>query len=163
MPMNKFRIAKYVVKFVSIFVTVIMILAIAGPPLGFLTQGRLSTNIGFSVDTGQIQSQLNSIFSNGTDLTQPQQIAIPVHNAWVYTADASITLDLVVSGSVVYHTSGNATLQPFQSGQIVIPFQLSQSELTQLEGNQITVGGSLSFGDPTYLWTVTVPFSQGGS
>lgn len=161
--MNKFRIAKYVVKIISLFVSVIIILAIAGPPLGFLTQGRLSTNIGFSVETGQIQTELNSIFSPGADLTQPNDITIPVHNAWVFTADANIVIQLIVSGSIVYQTSGNVTLQPFQSGQIVIPFQLSQSQLSQLQGNQITVGGSMSFGDPTSLWTITIPFSQGES
>ncbi|MCL4519184.1 MAG: hypothetical protein M1587_08320 [Thaumarchaeota archaeon] len=163
MPAGKFRVAKYAVKVISLIISLIIILAIAGPPLGFLTQGRISTNIGFSVDTSQIQSQMNAIFSSGTDLTQPHEIIIPVHNVWVFPADASVVIDLEVAGSIVYETSGNVTLQAFQSGQIFIPFQITQSQLSQLQGNQITVGGGLTFGDPGYLWTITIPFSQGGS
>lgn len=163
MALTALRVAKYSVKGISLLVSLIIFLAIIGPPLGFLTQGHSSTDIGFSVDTAQLQSQLNIIFSNASTLAQSNEIVIPVHNAWIFTADASMVIDLQVSGSVVYETSGAVTVPAFQSGDIVIPFQLSQSEINQLQGNQITVGGGLSFGDPTYLWTVNIPFSHGGS
>lgn len=162
MPTSKLRVAKYAVKAVSLLVSATIILALVGPPLGFLTQGRSSTYIGFSVDTGQLQSQLNSIFSNSADLTQPHEIKIPVHNAWIFPAHASMVIDLELSGNVVYETTGAIALQAFQSGEMVVPFQLSTSELSQLQGKQITVGGGLSLGDPSYLWTITIPFSHGG-
>ena len=125
LPTSSLRIAKYGVKAVSLIISAIIMLAIVGPPLGFLTQEHTSTNVGFSVETSQLQSQLNAIFSNGTDLTQPHDITIPVHNAWMFTADASIVINLEVSGSVVYETSGAVTVQAFQSGEIIIPFQIS--------------------------------------
>lgn len=150
-------------KAVSLAITMTIILALAGPMLGFLTVGRSSSNIGFSIDTNSIQSQLDSIFSSASNITEPHELSIPVHNDWIFPADASLVIELQVSGNAVYKTSGTVTLQAFQSGEILIPFQLSQSDLAQLQGNQITVGGALSFGDPGYLWTVNIPFAQGGS
>ena len=163
MPVKKIRAAKYAVRAASLIITAIITLAIAGPAVGFLTAGRLSTNIGFSVETSAIQSQLNDIFSSGSNITQPYEISIPVHNAWIFPADARVVMNLQVSGSVVYETSGALTLQAFQSGDIMLPFQLSESQLAQIQGKQITVGGGLSFGDPSYLWTVTIPLANGGS
>lgn len=165
-PLRKLRVSKYAVKVVSLAISVIIILALAGPMLGFLTLGRSSTsssNIGFSIDTSAIQSQFNSIFSNISNITQPHTISIPVHNDWIFPADASLVISLEVSGNTVYQTSGTVSLQAFQSGAILMPFQLSQSELTKLQGNQITVGGSLSLGDPSYLWTISIPLTQGGA
>ena len=159
--------SKYVVRAVSLAISVVIILALAGPLLGFLTAGHSSSpsssHIGFSIDTSAIQSQLNSIFSSASNVTQPHTISIPVHNDWIFPSDASLVISLQASGNTVYKTSGTVSLNAFQSGEILMPFQLSQSELAQLQGQQITVGGSLSFGDPSYLWTVSIPLSQGGS
>lgn len=146
----------------SFIVSLIIVLALAGPTLGFLTLGHTSSEIGFSVDTSVLQSQLNNIFSSGENITQLHEISVPVHNAWIFPSDASLKINLQVSGNVVYETSGSVELNAFQSGHILIPFQISQSQLTELQGNKITVGGSLSFGDPGYLWTVDIPLSQGG-
>ncbi|MDA4128249.1 MAG: hypothetical protein OK422_02100 [Thaumarchaeota archaeon] len=158
--MNRLRVGKYAVKTAYIVVWIVITAAIAGPLLGFLTP-RISPQsvVGFGVDIQKIGPQLTKVFSDSSTLTQPHQINIPVYNWWIFPASASFTLKIIANGIVVYQTpTSSLSLGAFQSGKLTVPFQLSQSVVSQLSGKNITVGGSLVLGDPSYLWTLTVNF-----
>jgi hypothetical protein len=140
-------------------VEVIITLVVAGPALGFLTTYAAPQNpVGFGLDLQAINSQLQQIF-NGPNFEGSHSITIPVHNQWFFSATASLYLELVVNGQVLYNTGpSTVSLAPFQSGNLVLPFQISQALASQLAGKQITVGGALSFGAPSYLWNFNVTF-----
>ncbi len=145
---------------VHIVIEIFIVLVVAGPALGFLTP-RLGPQyaVGFGLDLEAINPQMQQIFSSGSSLVGTHEITVPVYNQWFFPAKASLSLELLAGGQVVYQTSNSVVnLGPFQSGELVINLQISSAVESQLEGRQIAVGGTMSFGAPAELWNFKVNF-----
>jgi hypothetical protein len=140
-------------------VEVVITLVVAGPALGFLSPyAGPQYVVGFGLDLNAINPQLQQIFS-GSNFEGGHQITVPVHNEWFFPASASLSLELIAGGQVVYQTStSTVNLAPFQSGSLVLSMQISPAVASELAGKDITVGGTLGFGAPSYLWSFNVTF-----
>ncbi len=159
--MNGIRAAKYVVRAASLVVSILIMVVVAGPILGavspqFLTQQQ---PLGLGIDLNSINSQL-SFFHNSSTLAGPHDIAVTAFNNWPLPGSASLLLKLIVNNQTIYQTQpASLQLDPFQSGQLHISMDVPSSVVSQLQGQRVGIGGTMSLAEGQY-WTITVSFPQ---
>jgi hypothetical protein len=158
--LNGLRAAKYAVRAASVVVSLLIILVVAGPILGALSPQVTSQQpVGIGVDIQSIQPQLQ-FFSSSSTIVGSHEINVTAFNNWPLAGGASLYLTLVVNGSTLYQTQpGSVKLGAFQSGTLQITMDVSQSLASQLEGQRIGVGGSMSVSENPF-WTITVNLAQ---
>ena len=160
--MNVLRPAKYATLAAYSTIWIFVGLVIAGPAAGFLTQ-RMGPQriIGVGVDLSQISPQLQPIFADRANLAGEHEIIVPVHNNWFFPASASLSLSIIADGNIVYRTPlSTLGLEPFRSGDLQVDFALSPALLSQIQGKELVVGGEMSLGAPSQLFTFTLEFPQ---
>lgn len=159
--MNGLRAAKYAVRASSVVVSLLIIVVVAGPILGAVSPQLTSQRpLGIGVDVQSIQSQLQ-FFGSSSTVAGSHEIEVPAFNNWPLAGAASLYLTLVVNGSTVYQTQpGSVKLAAFQSGTLQITMDVSQGLASQLEGQRVGVGGSMSLSEGPF-WTITVSLAQG--
>ena len=158
--MNGLRAAKYSVRAASIVVSALILLVVAGPIAGVVSPELTSQKlVGIGVDLQAIQSQLQ-FFGSGSTISGSHEINVPAFNNWPLAGGASLYLTLVVNGSTVYQTQPAAVkLGAFQSGVLQITMVVSPGLASQLEGQEVGVGGSMSLSESPF-WTITVNLAQ---
>lgn len=160
--MNGIRAAKYVVKAASLVLSVLIILIVAGPIVGAVSPqlGAQQQPLGIGVDLQSIQSQLQ-FFNSGSTISGTHDIVVPAFNNWPLPGEASLLLTILVDGQTVYQTQpASVQLGPFQSADLHISMDVSNSLVQQLQGKQIGIGGTMSLSESQF-WTITVSFPQG--
>ena len=159
--MNGIRAAKYVVRAASIVLSILIILIVAGPIAGALSPQLMTQQqpLGIGVDLGAIQSQL-SFFQNSASITGAHDIVVPAFNNWPLPGQVSLLLTIIVKNQTVYATQPSSVqLAPFESGQLRITMDVPQSLVSQLQGQRIGIGGTMSLSESQF-WTITVSFPQ---
>jgi len=159
--LNGIRAAKYAVRAASVVLSVLIILIVAGPIVGAVSPQVMAQQqpIGIGVDLRSVQSQLH-FFNSSSTLTGAHEIAVPAFNNWPLSGGASLYLTLVVNGRTLYQTqAASVRLGPFQSGVLRIPMDVSPGLAGQLQGQNVTIGGSISLSEGQF-WTITVGLAQ---
>ena len=155
--MSGVRTAKYAVKAAYLLVWAFTLLIVAGPILGATTpQVMAQQPLGLGIDLPSLQSQFNS----SSLVVGNHFFHVPAFNNWPIAGSASLTLTLVVKGQTLYQTAP-ATIQlaPFQAGTLDISMGVSQALASQLQGQTVAVGGSMSLSEGQF-WKITVNLSQ---
>lgn len=156
--MNAVRAAKYAVKAAYLLVWAFTLVIVAGPILGAVTPQYLTQQqpLGLGIDLQALQSQFNSSSTDvGTHLYH-----VPAFNNWPFPGSATLTLTLVVKGQTLYQTApASVQLGPFQSGTLDVSIDVSKALASQLQGQAVVVGGSMSLSEGQF-WTITVHLSQ---
>ena len=159
--MNGIRAAKYAVKAASFVLSVLIIVIVAGPIAGAVTPQFMTQQqpLGIGVDLQTVQSQLQ-FFNSGSSLAGAHDIVVPAFNNWPLSGGASLFLTLVVKGQTVYQTQpASVHLGPFQSGELHLSMDLAPDVVSQLQGQSVSVGGSMSLSEGQF-WTITVSLTQ---
>jgi hypothetical protein len=159
--LNGIRAAKYAVRATSLVLSLLIILVVAGPIVGAVSPELMTQQqpLGIGVDLQSVQSQLQ-FFNSSSTISGSHDIVVPAFNNWPLSGGASLLLALIVNGQTVYQTQP-ATIQlgPFQSGDLHVSMDLSNSTVAQLEGQSVAVGGSMSLSE-TQFWTITVSLAK---
>jgi hypothetical protein len=158
--LNGLRTAKYAVRAASVIVSLLIIVVVAGPILGAVSPQLTSQQpVGIGVDLHSIQPQLQ-FFSSSSTIAGSHVINVTAFNNWPLAGGATLYLTLVVNGSTLYQTQpGSVKLGAFQSGTLQVTMDVSQSLASQLEGQSVGVGGSMSLSEAPF-WTITVSLAQ---
>ncbi len=159
--MNGIRAAKYAVRAASFVLSLLIIVVVAGPIVGAVTPQLMTQQqpLGIGVDLNSVQSQL-SFFNSSSTISGAHDIVVPAFNNWPLPGGASLLLTLIVDGQTVYQTQpATVQLGAFQSGELHISMDLSNSLVAQLQGKQIGVGGKMSISESQF-WTITLSFPQ---
>jgi len=159
--LNGVRAAKYAVRAASLALSVIIIVIVAGPIAGAVTPQYMTRqqSLGIGVDLQSVQSQLQ-FFDSGSTLAGNHEIVVPAFNNWPLSGGASLFLTLMVNGQTVYATQpASVQLGPFQSGALHLSMDLSPTVVSQLQGQSVAIGGSMSLSEGQF-WTITVSLSQ---
>jgi hypothetical protein len=159
--LNGIRAAKYAVRAASLVLSILIIIIVAGPIAGALSPQFVSQQqpLGIGVDLSSIQSQM-SFFSSASTILGTHDIAVPAFNNWPLPGGASLLLTIMVNGRTVYQTQpASVELGPFQSGQLHISMDVPSSLVSQLQGQKIGIGGTMSLSEGQF-WTITVSFPQ---
>ena len=87
-------------------------------------------------------------------------VEVPAFNNWPLAGSASLFLTVMANGQTLYQTPpANLRLGAFQSGNLTIPFDISSSLYSQLQGQSVAIGGSMSMSEGRF-WTITVSLSK---
>lgn len=158
--MNGIRAGKYAFRGASVVVELLILLVIAGPMLGALTPTVSPQNeLGVGIDLSSINSQLQFLSSSST-IGGTHTVAFHAFNRWFIPASVSLQLSLAVNGSTVYQTEvASTTLAPFHSGTLDLPVDIPPSAISQLEGQTVTGGGSMTLREDGF-WSITVNLGQ---
>ena len=159
--MNGLRAAKYAVKAASIVLTVLIVLIVAGPIVGAVSPQLMTQQrpLGIGVEIQSVQSQLQ-FFNSGATMTGVHEVDVPAFNNWPLPGDASLFLALIVDGQTLYQTQpASVHLGAFQSGVLNVSMDISPSLVSQLQGQNVSVGGSMSLSEGQF-WTITVNLAQ---
>ncbi len=143
----------------------LIILIVAGPIAGALSpqlgtqQQKQQAPVGIGVDLQSIQPQLG-FFNSSSTIVGVHDIVVPAFNNWPLPGGASLLLTILVNGQIVYQTQPAAVqLAPFQSGQLHVSMDVPSGLLSQLQGKQVGIGGTMSLSESQF-WTITVSFPQ---
>jgi hypothetical protein len=159
--LNGIRAAKYAVRAASLILSLLIMVIVAGPILGavspqFMTQQQ---PLGIGVDLQSVQPQLQ-FFSSYSSIVGTHEIVVPAFNNWPLAGGATLFLSVVVKGQTLYQTQpATVHLGPFQSGELLISIDLPSGVVSQLEGQDVSIGGSLSLSESQF-WTITVSLAQ---
>jgi hypothetical protein len=159
--LNGIRAAKYAFKAASILVEILILLIVAGPMVGAVSP-ELGTNysLGLGIDIQAIQPQIQQIFSSSQPINGTHQIIVPAFNNWPIAGKASLTLALIDANQTIYQTQpATLDLAPFQSGDLNVSMVVSPTLVTQMQGQSIGVGGSMSVSEGPF-WTISVSLSK---
>lgn len=158
--MNGLRAGKYTVKALSILVELLILVVVAGPMVGAISpELGTQSNLGLGIQLGAIQPQVQQVFSQSS-IVGVHQLVVPAFNNWPLPGKASLTLSIVDGNKTLYTSQpGTVSLAPFKSGDIDVPFELNQSLVTQIQGQTVGIGGSMSVSEGQF-WTITVSLSQ---
>ena len=159
--MNGLRAAKYAVRAASVVVSLLIILVVGGPIVGALSPQLITQQnpVGIGIELQAIQSQLQ-FFNSGSNITGTHEIDVPAFNNWPLPGGASLILALIVNGQTLYQTQpAGVHLGAFQSGVLNVSMDISASLVNQLQGQNVSVGGSMSLSESQF-WTITVSLAQ---
>ena len=159
--LNGLRAAKYAVRAASVVLSLLIILIVAGPIVGAVSPQLMSQQkpLGVGLEIQSVQSQLQ-FFSSGSTINGTHEIAVPAFNNWPLPGAASLSLALIVNGSTLYQTQpASVHLGAFRSGVINVSMDISPSLVNQLQGQNVSVGGSMSLSEGQF-WTITVNLAQ---
>jgi hypothetical protein len=159
--LNGIRAAKYAVRAASVILSLFIILIVAGPIVGAVSPQLMTQQqpLGIGVDLQSVQPQLQ-FFSSSSTINGTHEIVVPAFNNWPLAGGATLFLSIVVKGQSVYQTQpATVHLGPFQSGELHISMDLSPSLVSQLEGQDVSIGGSMSLSEGQF-WTITVSLAQ---
>lgn len=154
------RVAKYGVRAASLVLSLVIILIVAGPIIGAVSPQLMSQKpLGIGVEIQSIQSQLQ-FFNSGSTMVGTHELAVPAFNNWPLPGAANLSLALIVNGQALYHTQpASVRLGAFQSGLLNISMDISPSLVSQLQGQNVSVGGSMSLSEDQF-WTITVSLAK---
>jgi hypothetical protein len=155
--MNGLRAAKYAVRAASLVLSILIILIVAGPIVGALSPQLMSQQrpLGIGVEVKSVQSQLQ-FFNSGSTIAGAHEIQVPAFNNWPLPGEASLSLSLIVDGKTLNQTQpASVHLGAFQSGVLNVSMDISPSLADQLQGQNVTIGGSMSLSEGQF-WTITV-------
>lgn len=159
--MNVLRAAKYAVRAASLVVSVLIILVVAGPIVGAVSPQLMTQQkpVGIGLDLQAIQPQLQ-FFSSGSNMSGTHEITVPAFNNWPLPGGASLFLALIVNGHTLYQTRpASVHLGAFQTGVLNVSMDISSGLVNQLQGQNVSVGGSMSLSEGQF-WTITVSLAK---
>jgi hypothetical protein len=159
--LNRLRTAKYAVRAASVVLSIVIILIVAGPVVGAVSPQLTSQQRpwGIGVETQSVQSQLQ-FFNSGSTMVGTHEIAVPAFNNWPLPGAASLSLALIVNGQTLYQTQpASAHLGAFQSRNLNVSMVISPGLVDQLQGQNVSVGGSMSLSEGQF-WTITVNLAR---
>lgn|GEM_PF-4565176 len=159
--MNGLRAAKYAVRAASVVISLLIILVVAGPIVGAVSPQLITQQkpVGIGVDLQSVQSQLQ-FFNSSSTMTGTHEITVPAFNNWPLPGGASLILALIVNGQTLYQTQpASVHLGAFQSGVLDLSMDISPSLVSQLQGQNVSVGGSMSLSESQF-WTITVSLAH---
>ena len=159
--MNRLRAAKYAVRAASVLVSLLILVVVAGPIVGALSPQMMTQQrpVGLGVEIQSIQSQLQ-FFNSGSTIAGTHEIAVPAFNNWPLPGAATLSLALIVNGQTLYQTQpASVHLGAFQSGVLNLSMDISPSLVSQLQGQNVSVGGSMSLSESQF-WTITVSLAH---
>jgi hypothetical protein len=159
--LNGLRAAKYAVRVASLLLSLLIIIVVAGPIVGAVSPQLMTQQepVGIGIDLQAIQSQLQ-FFNSGSNMTGTHEIDVPAFNNWPLPGGASLLLALIVHGQTLYQTQpASVHLGAFQSGVLNISMAISPGLVNQLQGQNVSVGGSMSLSESQF-WTITVSLAQ---
>lgn len=158
--MNGIRAAKYAVKAAYLLVWLFTLIVVAGPIIGAVSPQLMTQKpLGLGVNIQAIQPQVKQIFDSSSAVGS-HQLEVPAFNNWPLAGSASLFLTVMANGQTLYQTPpANLRLGAFQSGNLTIPFDISSSLYSQLQGQSVAIGGSMSMSEGRF-WTITVSLSK---
>jgi len=159
--LNGLRAAKYAVRAASVLLSFLIVIVVAGPIVGALSPQLMTQQepVGIGIDLQAIQSQLQ-FFNSGSNMTGTHEIDVPAFNNWPLPGAASLFLSLIVNGQTLYQTQpASVHLGAFKSGVLNVTMDISPSLVDQLQGQNVSIGGSMSLSEGQF-WTITVNLAQ---
>jgi hypothetical protein len=159
--LNGLRAAKYAVRAASIVLSVVIFLIVAGPMIGAVSPQLMTQEkpVGIGVEIQSIQSQLQ-FFNSGSTIAGTHQITVPAFNNWPLPGGASLSLALIVHGQTLYQTQpASVHLGAFRSGVLNVSMDISPGLVNQLQGQNVSVGGTMSLSEGQF-WTISVNLAQ---
>jgi hypothetical protein len=157
--LNGLRVGKYGFRVASILVEALILLIVAGPIAGAVSPELGSQHYGVGIELSTIQPQLQTVFSS-SNIGGTHEITVPAFNDWPFSAKAGLTLALVDGNQTIYQTQpATVQLAPFQSGDIDVSMVFSPALVSEMEGHNVGVGGSMTLSEVPF-WTVTVNLAE---
>ncbi len=157
--MNGLRAGKYGFRIASLIVEILILLIVAGPAAGAVSPELGSQHYGVGIELSAIQPQLQSVFST-SNIIGTHEISVPAFNEWPFSAKAGLTLTLVDGNQTIYQSQpATVQLAPFQSGDIDVSMVFSPALVSEMEGHNVGVGGSMTLSEVPF-WTVTVNLAE---
>jgi hypothetical protein len=156
--LNGLRAGKWAFRIAGIVVELLILLVIAGPIAGAVTPQVGPQHYGLGIELNAIQPQLNQVFQ-GSDVAGTHVISVPAFNNWPISGVASLSLALVDNNQTIYTTQPSSVhLAPYQSGSINVTLVFSPSLVTQMQGQRIGIGGTMTESEGDF-WTISVNLS----
>ena len=160
--MKGLRAAKYAVRAASAVLSLLIIVVVAGPIVGAVSPQLMAQQepVGIGVRLQSVQPQLQQFFNSSSTMSGTHEIAVPAFNNWPLPGGASLILSLIVNGQTLYQTQpASVHLGAFQSRVLNVSMDISASLVNQLQGQNVSVGGSMSLSEGQF-WKITVNLAQ---